>query len=261
VDWQYALRPKDDYSNAIKNLQSAYAALQSARSLLANVRTVYHRRGPKARCLKGFCDCGTQHCSDGKPRRNTPVPVTALTAASPLPSRLSFFYTMVGAGSSDVLSSALPANKNWLTTRTRVFTFRAPNRWPKGRVIALLPTLCHPRIGCHPPLQAAYLSLFWRLYPQFPENIWLLYSGLFLCVLATFALFYRLCCKSGVPPPVAGLRILAWGFSLQWNSLFYGLMSDILFGLLGLILATYWTETKDTRPAPPLVSSQATSLR
>jgi hypothetical protein len=107
----------------------------------------------------------------------------------------------------------------------------------------------NPRIGCHPPLHAAYLSLFWRLYPHFPENLWLLYSGLFLCVLATFALFYRLCCKSGVPPAVAGLGLLAWGFSLQWNSLFYGFMSDILFGLLGLILATYWMESRDVLPS------------
>src|SRR5882672_5670172 len=52
-----------------------------------------------------------------------------------------------------------------------------------------------PRIGCQPPLQAAYLSLFWRLYPQFPQNVWLLYGGLGLAVLATFILFYRLCCK------------------------------------------------------------------
>ena len=100
-----------------------------------------------------------------------------------------------------------------------------------------------PRIGCQPPLQAAYLSLFWRLHPQFPQNVWLLYAGLVLCILATFILFYFLCCKNGLPPLMAGLTILAWGLSLQWNTLLYGLMSDILFGLLGLILATYWLGT------------------
>jgi hypothetical protein len=102
-----------------------------------------------------------------------------------------------------------------------------------------------PRIGCQPPLNSAYLALFWKLNPQFPENVGLLYGGLFLLVGATFALFYRYCLKNGVPPVAAAALILAWGLSAQWGTLLWGFMSDILFGALILALANYWWEVKD----------------
>src|SRR6266446_6879414 len=43
-----------------------------------------------------------------------------------------------------------------------------------------------PRITVHPPLQSAYLSLFWRLNPDFPANIPWLYGAMVLTVFATF---------------------------------------------------------------------------
>jgi hypothetical protein len=102
-----------------------------------------------------------------------------------------------------------------------------------------------PRIGCHPPLNSAYLALFWKLNPRFPENVWLLYGGFFLLVAATFILFYRYCLKNEVPPLVAALLILAWGLSAQWGTLLWGFMSDILFGALALVLANYWSKAGD----------------
>ncbi len=102
-----------------------------------------------------------------------------------------------------------------------------------------------PHIGCQPPLNSAYLALFWKLNPQFPENVGLLYGGLFLLVAATFILFYRYAVKNGMPPVVAAALILAWGLSAQWGTLLWGFMSDILFGALALGLANYWWEAKD----------------
>src|SRR5947209_4846749 len=70
-----------------------------------------------------------------------------------------------------------------------------------------------PRITVHPPLQSAYLSLFWRWYSDFPANIPLLYAAMVLSAFATFILFYRFCRKNGIPGVVAGLLILSWGLS------------------------------------------------
>jgi len=102
-----------------------------------------------------------------------------------------------------------------------------------------------PKIGCQPPLQSTYLSLFWRLYPRFPENISLLYGAMVLCAFGTFILFYRYCLKSGVPPIIAGLLIIAWGLSMPWGVLIYSFMSDILFGFFCIVLASYWRDADD----------------
>src|SRR5262245_47007851 len=102
-----------------------------------------------------------------------------------------------------------------------------------------------PRIGCHPPLQSAWLAIYWKLYPRFPENIAVLYMGMIACVLTTFFLVYRYLLKRGVPSLIAGLLILSWGLSAQWGSLVFGFMSDVLFGLLWMVLAAWWLEAAE----------------
>jgi len=102
-----------------------------------------------------------------------------------------------------------------------------------------------PRITVHPPLQSAYLSLFWRLNPDFPANIPWLYAAMILTVFATFILFYRFCRKNGMPGLVAGLLILSWGLSLNFGNLIFSFMSDVTFGLLWMILGSFWLESQN----------------
>jgi len=102
-----------------------------------------------------------------------------------------------------------------------------------------------PRITVHPPLQSAYLSLFWRLNPNFPANIPWLYAAMVLTVFATFILFYRFCRKNRMPGLVAGLLILSWGLSLNFGGLIFSFMSDVTFGLLWMILGAFWLESQD----------------
>ena len=115
----------------------------------------------------------------------------------------------------------------------------------EGEGYRYAPYVNTPVIACHPPLQSAYLSLFWRLSPHFPGNLSLLYAAMILISLAAFILFHRVALRSGLPPWLPPLLILTWGLAAAWGTLIYAFFSDILFVALWLTLALYWLRSPD----------------
>jgi len=115
----------------------------------------------------------------------------------------------------------------------------------EGHGYRYAPYVQEPRIACHPPLQSAYLALFWWAAPSFPDNLPVLYGAMILLALAAFVLFHLVARHSGVPAWLTPLLILAWGLGSAWGTLIYAFFSDILFVILWLGLALYWLRNPD----------------
>jgi hypothetical protein len=97
-----------------------------------------------------------------------------------------------------------------------------------------------PRITLYPPGQSLWLSLFWRMKPEFPENIPFLYCGMILLALGVIGVLCAYWWRERMPWPGIGLLILAWSFSSLWCWQLGTFFSDVLFGLLWLGIAWCW---------------------
>jgi hypothetical protein len=97
-----------------------------------------------------------------------------------------------------------------------------------------------PWIGLYPPLQSAYLSLYWRLEPSFPANLGLLQSGMVLLVVMACLALFAIQCHFGVTVLFAALLSLALGLSPTLYVLAYSFFSDVLFAGLAFGLILDW---------------------
>jgi hypothetical protein len=97
-----------------------------------------------------------------------------------------------------------------------------------------------PNIGLYPPLQSFYLSLFWRVNGQFPENVPLLNGAMLLLLLTFVTVLYFALLRFGFP--LWGAVTVPLCFAIQpgafWSIL--GCFSDLLFAVLSSVLALIW---------------------
>ncbi|MSU36226.1 MAG: hypothetical protein EXS36_14240 [Pedosphaera sp.] len=107
-----------------------------------------------------------------------------------------------------------------------------------------------PRIGLYPPVQSAWMALWWKFNPNFPDNIpWLNASMIVLAVGSLGCGFYYLR-KQSVPPVAAAAAMLTWGFSAKWSNFIFWLSSDIGFCGLGIAIACLWLRPLKNREIP-----------
>jgi hypothetical protein len=95
-------------------------------------------------------------------------------------------------------------------------------------------------IGLYPPLQSFFLSAVWRLYPRFPDNVWLLNLAMYLLGIAVLGAFYYLLLQYGLPRWLAGLITASLGISPNWYLLLILFSSEPLFVLISFMLAIFW---------------------
>ena len=98
-----------------------------------------------------------------------------------------------------------------------------------------------PPLSTYPPLQAALLSLVYRLAPAYPANqIWLRMEMLVLSVTGLLLLFRALAVR-GLPWSVAAGITLLLGSSGTWSALVGNFMAEPLFLILTGLMAC-WSE-------------------
>jgi len=100
--------------------------------------------------------------------------------------------------------------------------------------------LDHPRVTIYPPLHSLYLSLAWRINPEFPANILWLNLAMMLLSLGACACLFVLLHRMSLPLPVIVLLTLTLGLSPSWLTLQTFLFSDVLLTLLACFLWLLW---------------------
>lgn len=84
----------------------------------------------------------------------------------------------------------------------------------------------------YPPLYPLLLSMVWRVWPQYPENLALAMILNFAIMLALIALLRRFFDDCGLQPPAALLLCAIFALSPFVNMVMLSMMSDLLFLLL-----------------------------
>ncbi len=102
-----------------------------------------------------------------------------------------------------------------------------------------------PAINLYPPLQSAYLSLFWQLNPRFPDNLGLLNYGMLAIGLGFNGLLFLYLRRTGIPLLGVCLIMIVWATSPAWFNLMNSFVSDVLFGLLWLALVMVWPQSPE----------------
>jgi hypothetical protein len=106
-----------------------------------------------------------------------------------------------------------------------------------------------PKIGFYPPMQSAWLALWWKLGGEFPGNVPWLNAGMILIGLATIAIIFVYWRRSGLSRELAGALVLAWAGSPIWIGWLFSPMSDPGFIAICLLAALIWTH-----PGRPRIS-------
>lgn len=97
-----------------------------------------------------------------------------------------------------------------------------------------------PPIGFYPPLQSAWLALWWRLGDGFPANLPALNASMFVLVLIIAGLAFWFFRRSGIPRSAAAGLTLVWMCSPSWLGWVLALMSDMGFMIFCLATALVW---------------------
>jgi hypothetical protein len=105
-----------------------------------------------------------------------------------------------------------------------------------------------PHPGLYPPWQSFYLSWFWRLSPQFPENVALLNEAMILLVLVLTTSFYFFLLHRRVPVFLAVLVTCCLGMSTTLYDLAFSFVSDLWFSIFAVALAWMWLAKVDLPP-------------
>ncbi len=100
--------------------------------------------------------------------------------------------------------------------------------------------LDHPPVTIYPPLNSFYLSLVWRLNPDFPSNIVSLNLGMMALGLGVCACLFVLLHQMGLPLVITTLLTLTLGLSPSWLTLQTFLFSDVLLTLFACFLWLLW---------------------
>jgi len=101
-----------------------------------------------------------------------------------------------------------------------------------GHGYRMVHALGAPPITTYPPLHSALLSWVWRIQPDYPANLGLLHASMHGVGLLALLLVYFEWIRRGVPPWLAALTGLAFGWSAAWQSLLFSCMAEPLFLLL-----------------------------
>ena len=130
--------------------------------------------------------------------------------------------------------------KNVLHSTDSMFYLTGAKSLAEGNGYRMVLYEGEPRIGLYPPLQSAYLSLFWRMNGNFPENLPLLNGAMLLLLLALVTLFAVALLKFEFPLWAATIIPLCFAIQPDTFGLITGCYSDLLFALLATILALLW---------------------
>ncbi len=104
-----------------------------------------------------------------------------------------------------------------------------------------------PRLSLYPPLQSAYLAVFWNLGGgSYPGNLRWLLAGMALVSLATVSVLQLLCVRCGAGWRYSTLLACAIGLSPNWIHFLPKFYSDYLGTLFVAILLLLW-ETESFR--------------
>jgi hypothetical protein len=103
----------------------------------------------------------------------------------------------------------------------------------------------NPANGMYPPLQSAYLSLAWRLNPDFPENQQLIKAMMIALWSLTTTILFATLRKGGSSRLISTLVALAVGTCGGWIYFVAHAFSDVLFSFLALALAFLWIRPDD----------------
>jgi len=111
--------------------------------------------------------------------------------------------------------------------------------------------LDHPPVTIYPPLNSFYLSLVWRLNPDFPSNIVTLNLGMMALGLGVCACLFVLLHRMDLPLIITTLLTLTLGLSPSWLTLQTFLFSDVLLTLFACFLWLLWWR-EDKQPTPTM---------
>lgn len=84
-----------------------------------------------------------------------------------------------------------------------------------------------PPISLYPPLQSLYLSVWWKLDPDFNLNAPTLYIGTLLLWFATIILFYFILVEFSIPRWIASLTAILAGLNHTWYYIRLSFFADV----------------------------------
>ncbi len=101
------------------------------------------------------------------------------------------------------------------------------------------PYLDLPSVSQYPPLQSAWLAVFWKLGGGFPGNIPWLIGAMEVVSLAMLTLLALCLKREGIPFGIGAAFILVVGTSFVLLNMTFLLFSDLTFALLGIALIAW----------------------